>query len=66
MSASRDPEVICGAIREVIERHIRIVGRGHDYQRLEELCDELSESLMIRQLETSLRLVSTKGARNSI
>jgi hypothetical protein len=50
--------IIAGAIREIVERHLRIDGASHDYGRLEELTAELEEALTLDMLTNSARLLA--------
>jgi hypothetical protein len=56
--AVRHPMIIAGAIREIVERHLRIDGASHDYGRLEELTAELEEALTLDMLTNSARMLA--------
>ncbi len=57
----RHPMVICGAMRELIERHMRIDGSRYGYDRLDALLTELEKTLTYQQWEQSMKI--TKGTR---
>jgi hypothetical protein len=58
--AVRHPMIIVGALREIIERHMRIDGHSHDYDhdRMDDLVAELEEVLTLDMLTNSARLLA--------
>jgi hypothetical protein len=56
----RDPLTVAGAIREHVERFLRINGPTYGYDRLEELVTELEDSITAKQFEDSLKMVRAR------
>lgn len=53
-NSTRHPNLIAGALREQIERLMRVDGHRYGYDRLKELVDELDQSLLEQQLKNSI------------
>ena len=60
LSKPRNPSVVLGAMREVIDRHLNTDGGTHGYARLDELASELEHALLVQQFEASIVLRASR------